>query len=81
MKSKILFLMGYFVVFGAAVFGVISYLYPLWSGTDPSALDRPLWQVISFASAFALIALCSMMLFVVRLIRFLVDIKINKENK
>lgn len=81
MKNKIIYLLGYFVVFCLGLFGAISNFVSL---INESYIQRDVWekwQIQSFAAAFSLIALCGGLLFIVRLIRLLTDIKINKENK
>ncbi len=81
MKNKIVFLLGYFAVFCLGLFGAIKNFVSLIKGTYVQNSIWEKWQIISFAVAFSLIAFCGLLLFVVRVVRLLIDIKINKENK
>ncbi len=81
MKAKIIYLLGYFVVFCLGLFGAIRNLITLKQATYIQNGIWEKWQIMSFAIAFSLIALCGLLLFTVKLVRLLIDIKINKENK
>ncbi|GEM_PF-875870 len=81
MKNKIIYLLGYFAVFCLGLFGAISNFITLKKGTYIQNSIWEKWQIISFAIAFSLIALCGLLLFIVRIVRLMTDIKINKENK
>jgi membrane-bound ClpP family serine protease len=81
MKIKIINLAWLGLLAFLGVFGFVTQIIILTSSEGPQPSTSEFWTSLAFLILFVLVFASCAVFFVIRLIRLIVDIRINRENK